>query len=104
IAGLASAIAVCSWLNCLMLYVVLHRRGHFRIEGWLVSRIARQLVSGGFMIAALYGIRIAIPDFFSGSPGHRMLGVAALVGGGMGVSFPSVWLLGGSGQGVVRAL
>ena len=30
IAGLASAIAICSWLNCVMLYVVLHRRGHFR--------------------------------------------------------------------------
>ena len=32
IAGLAAAIAICSWLNCVMLYVILHRRGHFRIE------------------------------------------------------------------------
>src|SRR5207342_3976969 len=61
IAGLASAIAICSWLNCLMLYVILHRRGHFRIEGWLASRIARQLDAGGLMIAALYGIRMLIP-------------------------------------------
>ena len=46
IAGLASAIALCSWLNCIILYVILHRRGHFRIEAWLASRIARQLLAG----------------------------------------------------------
>ena len=56
IAGLASAIAITSWLNCLMLYVILHRRGHFRIEGWLASRIIRQLIAGALMVAALYGI------------------------------------------------
>ena len=46
IAGLAAAIAICSWLNCVILYVILHRRGHFRVEGWLASRIARQLAAG----------------------------------------------------------
>ena len=104
IAGLASAIAVCSWLNCVMLYVILHRRGHFRIEGWLASRIARQLVAGGLMIAALYGIRMLIPGWFSGSAGHRLIGVAALVGGGMAVYFPAVWLLGGTDKDELRAL
>src|SRR4030095_1342772 len=95
IAGLASAIAMCSWLNCLMLYVVLHRRGHFRIEGWLANRVFRQLVACVGMAAALYGIRTLMPDWFSGSAGHRIVGVAALVGGGMAVYFPLVWLLGG---------
>jgi putative peptidoglycan lipid II flippase len=104
IAGLASAIAICSWLNCVMLYVILHRRGHFRIEGWLVSRIARQLVAGGLMVGALFVIRMAIPDFFSGSTGHRMIGIAALVGGGMAVYFPAVWLLGGTDKDELRAL
>ena len=104
IAGLASAIAICSWLNCVMLYVILHRRGHFRIEGWLASRIARQLVAGGLMVGALFLIRMAIPDFFSGSPGHRLIGVVALVGGGMAVYFPAVWLLGGTDKEELRAL
>jgi putative peptidoglycan lipid II flippase len=104
IAGLASAIAICSWLNCVMLYVILHRRGHFRIEAWLASRIARQLVAGGLMVAALFLIRMAIPDFFSGSPGHRLIGVVALVGGGMAVYFPAVWLLGGTDKDELRAL
>ena len=32
IVSLATATAVGGWLNCLSLYVILHRRGHFRIE------------------------------------------------------------------------
>ena len=95
IAGLASAIAICSWLNCIMLYTVLHRRGHFRIEGWLANRIARQLLAGALMAAALYAIKLSIPGWFTGSAGHRLVGVIALVGGGMAVYFPAVWLLGG---------
>ena len=39
IGGLAAAVALSSWLNCAILYVLLHRRGHFRIEKWLASRI-----------------------------------------------------------------
>jgi putative peptidoglycan lipid II flippase len=96
IAGLASAIAICSWLNCVMLYIVLHRRGHFRIEGWLANRVFRQLIACVGMAGALYGIRLLLPGWFSGSPGHRIVGVAALVGGGMAVYFPLVWVLGGT--------
>jgi putative peptidoglycan lipid II flippase len=104
IAGLALAIAITSWLNCLMLYIVLHRRGHFRIEGWLASRVARQLLAGMLMVAALYGIRMVLGDWFSGSAGKRLVGVAALVGGGMAVYFPAVWLLGGTDRDELRAL
>jgi len=96
IAGLAAAIAICSWLNCIILYVILHRRGHFRIEGWLASRIARQLIAAGAMGAALFGIRMMLSGWFEGSVGHRLAGVMAIVGGGMLVYFPLVWVLGGT--------
>jgi putative peptidoglycan lipid II flippase len=79
-----------------MLYIVLHRRGHFRIEGWLANRVFRQLIACVGMAGALYGIRLLLPGWFSGSPGHRIVGVAALVGGGMAVYFPLVWVLGGT--------
>jgi putative peptidoglycan lipid II flippase len=104
IAGLAAAIAICSWLNCLILYVILHRRGHFRVEGWLASRIARQLAAGIVMAAALWAIRFVLADWFSGSVGHRMVGVAALVGGGMAVYFPLVWLFGGVDKDALKTL
>ena len=104
IAGLAAAIAICSWLNCVILYVILHRRGHFRIEGWLASRIARQLAAGIVMAGALWAIRMALSGWFSGSFGHRLVGVAALVGGGMAVYFPLVWLFGGVDKEALKML
>ena len=104
IAGLASAIAVCSWLNCLILYVILHRRGHFRIQGWLASRIARQLIAAAGMAAALIAIRMALASWFVGSVGHRLAGVVAIVAGGMLVYFPLVWVLGGTDREELKAL
>jgi putative peptidoglycan lipid II flippase len=104
IAGLASAIAICSWLNCVILYVILHRRGHFRIEPWLASRIIRQLIAGAAMVAALVVIRMALAGWFEGSVGHRLAGVIALVGGGMAVYFPVVWMIGGTDKEELRSL
>jgi putative peptidoglycan lipid II flippase len=104
IAGLAAAIAICSWLNCVMLYVILHRRGHFRIEGWLASRIARQIVAGIAMGAVLWLVKGALAPFFAGSAGHRLIGVGALVGSGLAVYFPLVWIIGGMGKEDIQAL
>jgi putative peptidoglycan lipid II flippase len=96
IGGLAAAVVISSWLNCTILYVILHRRGHFRIEGWLASRVARQLIAGLAMVAALVAIRTLLSGWFVGSLGHRLAGVIAVVGGGMLVYFPLVWGLGGT--------
>ncbi len=104
IAGLAAAIAICSWLNCVMLYVILHRRGHFRIEPWLANRIARQIVAGLAMMAALVAIKMLLADWFAGSVGHRLAGVMAIVGGGLAVYFPLVWLIGGMGKDDIQSL
>src|SRR4051812_11944402 len=104
IAGLASAIAICSWLNCTILYVILHRRGHFRIQGWLASRILRQLIAAAAMAAALVGIRMLLSGWFEGSVGHRLAGVIAIVGGGMAVYFPLVWILGGTDREELKEL
>ncbi len=104
IGGLAAAVALSSWLNCSILYVLLHRRGHFRIEKWLASRLARQLVAGAVMAAALFAIRTILGGWFVGSLSHRLAGVMALVGGGMAVYFPLVWLLGGTDREELKAL
>jgi putative peptidoglycan lipid II flippase len=104
IGGLAAAVALSSWLNCTILYVLLHRRGHFRVERWLASRIARQLVAAAAMVAALIGIRYALAGWFIGSVGHRLAGVVAVVGGGMIVYFPLVWVLGGTDREELKAL
>jgi putative peptidoglycan lipid II flippase len=97
-------VAITSWLNCLILYVILHRRGHFRVPGWLASRVARQLVAGAAMVAALYGVRMLLGDWFTGGVGHRLVGLAALIGAGLAVYFPLVWVLGGVDRDAFKAL
>ena len=104
IGGLAAAVALSSWLNCTILYVLLHRRGYFRIEGWLASRLARQLAAAVAMVAALVGIRMVLESWFSGSLGHRLAGVIAVVAGGMIVYFPLVWMLGGTDREAFKSL
>jgi putative peptidoglycan lipid II flippase len=93
--GLAAVIAICSWLNCIMLYLILRRRGHFRIELPLWGRIGRQLLAGLAMAAALIGVRILLGDWFDASPGRRLAAVVAMVGTGLLVYFPVVWVVGG---------
>lgn len=104
IAGLAAAIAITSWLNCVILYAILHRRGHFRIEAWLASRIARQLVAGAAMVAALIAVRMLLGGWFTGGVAGRMIGVAAIVVTGLAVYFPAAWLLGGMDKDALKAL
>jgi putative peptidoglycan lipid II flippase len=102
--GLAAAISACSWLNAVMLYVILSRRGHFRIEGWLWSRIARQLVAGLVMGAALLGIRTLLAGWFAGSVGERLVGVVALCGVGGLVYFATAFLIGGMDRNAILIL
>src|SRR3954447_12862063 len=104
IGGLAAAVAISSWLNCAILYVLLHRRGHFRVEKWLASRILRQLIAAAAMVVALIAIRTLLASWFVGSVGHRLAGVVAIVGAGLAVYFPLVWVLGGTDKEELRAL
>jgi putative peptidoglycan lipid II flippase len=104
IEGLAAAIAIASWLNCAILYVILHRRGHFRIEAWLAGRIARQLIAGAAMVAALLVLRMLLEGWFTGGVGRRLLGVGAIVGTGFAVYFPVAWLIGGIDRDAVKTL
>jgi putative peptidoglycan lipid II flippase len=96
IGGLAAAVALSSWLNCTILYVLLYRRGHFRIEKWLASRLLRQLIAAGAMVAVLLAVRSLLGEWFVGSAGHRLAGVVAIVGAGLIVYFPLVYILGGT--------
>lgn len=94
IAALAFTTALTAWLNALLLYIILRARGHFRIEPWLWSRIARQLIAALAMAAALYLVREQLDGFFAGSAGRRLIGVGALVSVGGAVYFAVAWVIG----------
>jgi len=102
--GLAMVISGCSWLNAIMLYVILSRRGHFRIEGWLWSRIGRQFLAGLVMAAALWGMRVLLQDWFAGSVGQRLVGVVSLCGIGGLVYFVTAFAIGGIDRNAILVL
>jgi putative peptidoglycan lipid II flippase len=95
IAALAFTTALTAWLNALTLYVLLRARGHFRIEGWLWSRIIRQLLAAAVMAAALWFVQQPLEGFFAASAGRRLIGVAALVAVGGIAYFAIAWVTGG---------
>jgi putative peptidoglycan lipid II flippase len=94
ITALATTTALSAWLNALILYAVLARRGHFHFEPWLAARLLRQVVAALAMAAALYAVRELLGGWFDGSTGRRLLGVTALIGTGGIVYFTVAWVIG----------
>ncbi|MFM1981646.1 MAG: hypothetical protein RJB22_365 [Pseudomonadota bacterium] len=92
--GLAAALALTAWLNCAMLYVTLHRRGHLSIAPDVAARIARQILAALAMAATLYGVNLGIGDWFGGSTLERMVALSLLVGSGGIVYFGLGWMIG----------
>ena len=94
IVGLAAATAVGAWLNSLLLYLILVRRGHYRIDARLGARLLRQLVAAAAMVAVLWLLRDALAGAFSGGILERVLAIGALVGAGSLVYFGIAFAIG----------
>jgi putative peptidoglycan lipid II flippase len=104
IAALALTTAASAWLNAIALYVILHARGHFRIQGWLWGRIFKQLFAAAVMAAVLYFMQGLFEGFFAGSAGRRIVAVGTLVAAGSIVYFGIAWVIGGMDKEDVLAL
>src|SRR3546814_17847286 len=89
---LAGATAVGAWLNSLLLYAILVRRDHYRIDAVLGGRLLRQLVATALMVAALWPLRAWFLPWFSGSIFERATAIATLVGAGALVYFGTAFL------------
>ncbi|MBC7985309.1 MAG: murein biosynthesis integral membrane protein MurJ [Sphingomonadaceae bacterium] len=94
IVGLAAATAAASWLNTVLLYAILHHRGHFRLAPSLIGRIGRQIVATAAMSAMLYWLARALGDMFLGSWADRLIALVAVVAAGMFVYFTVGYLVG----------
>ncbi len=94
IVGLAAATACSASLNCLLLYVILHRRGWFRFTFGLAGKIFRQLVATAAMAALLWWLTPQLAAYYGGSVFERAWSLAALVTSGMAVFFVAAYLTG----------
>ncbi len=94
IVGLAAATALGGWVNTILLYAILVRRDHYRIDAKLAGRLLRQLVAAAAMVAALVLLRVELAPFFGGSIIARILAIAALVIAGTVIYFGTAFLIG----------
>lgn len=94
VAGLALAGAVAAWANCAMLYIVLHRRGHFHFEADLLARVGRIFLSAAAMGAAIYFVAPFGVAYYGAGALARVGSILALVGVGAVVYFGLAWMTG----------
>jgi putative peptidoglycan lipid II flippase len=102
--SLAMVTSAGAWINMGLLFAILGLRGHFRMPGWLVGRVARQLLAAVAMAVALWLLRGFFADYFAGSAGRRILAVGALVSVGGLVYFGLAWMIGGMDKGDIKSL
>ena len=93
--SLAAVTSAGAWVNFLTLFTVLYVRGHFRMPGWLVSRVVKQLIAAIVMAIALFAVRTAFAGWFFGGLIERVVGLAVLVGVGTIVYFAVAFIIGG---------
>jgi putative peptidoglycan lipid II flippase len=102
--SLATVTSAGAWVNFFALFIVLYARGHFRMPAWLVSRVARQLISAMIMAGALLVVRTVLADWYFGGIVERALGLALLVGVGGLVYFGVAFLIGGVDRQAIASL
>jgi putative peptidoglycan lipid II flippase len=86
--------AISAWANAITLYVILHARGHFRVQGWLFGRLVRQLIAAGAMGLTLWVLIRALAHMFAGSTIEKIVALGAIVGAGGIVYFAIAWTIG----------
>jgi putative peptidoglycan lipid II flippase len=86
------ATAIASWVNVVLLYRALRKRGHFEMDAKLASHIFRLALAALLMAAALVAINPLVRPLLAGNFELRVTGLALLVGGGFIVYAVAVFL------------
>ncbi|QKG70575.1 murein biosynthesis integral membrane protein MurJ [Erythrobacter mangrovi] len=94
VVGLALAGSAAAWTNAGLLYVILARKGHFRMTARVVSRIARIMLAAILMGAALWFAMPYGADWYTGGVLERVGAIIALVAVGAITYFALAAMLG----------
>ncbi|WP_419903104.1 murein biosynthesis integral membrane protein MurJ [Kiloniella sp.] len=81
--GIALATAISSWLNVLMLWIVLVRKEHIKLDGRFVSRLPKILAASVVMGGALWSGMRWLHPWFDGVLYEKVAALSVLIGGGM---------------------
>lgn len=104
VVGVAAASAVGAWLNAVLLYAILAKRGHYRAPPALLARLARQILAAIAMGAALYFLRDVLQPYYGGGVFERVGALLALTITGAAVFFTVAFLVGAIDRTRIRKL
>jgi putative peptidoglycan lipid II flippase len=102
--SLATVTSAGAWINFGLLFAILYARNQFRMPGWLIGRVSKQLIAALAMGASLYAVKIAAGNLFFGGVLERVIGLGALVGTGAVVYFAIAWMIGEMDREAIAAL
>lgn len=94
VVGVAFASVVGAWINVAFLFIVLTIRGHYRMPGMLLFRIARQALAAAAMGAALFYTSDLLTEWYCAGLFERLAALAALVGAAAIVYFGIAFAVG----------
>lgn len=102
--GLAAATAIAAWLNVLLLYGGLVKRGHFKLDARLVKGTVKALLASLLMATALYGLQDNWREPFTADGLTRIGALALLVAVGGATYFTILAIIGGLPVAQIRRL
>jgi len=102
--GIALAASAAAWLNALLLWAALYRRGDFKADARLLKRLPRILLAALLMAATLAGAQILLDGWLSGPLALRGAALALLVGSGLAAFGLFAHVAGAASFGDIRAM
>ena len=91
--GLALSTAVSAWVNVILLYVTLHRRGHFAVDAQLRRRTLRLSGATLVMAALLLTLNPLLAPYTAGPTIGRVIALIVLMAVGAGAYFAAAFAL-----------
>ena len=102
--GLAMATAIAAWLNVIMLYLGLGKRGHYSISRHAAVSVAKHVAAGVVMLVALKWGAAQTPEMFLEDGVMRVGTLALFVAGGGATYFLTLMLIGGFKPAQIRLM
>jgi putative peptidoglycan lipid II flippase len=83
-----------AWINCGVLYAILHKRGHYSLRGDIAFRVGRQLIAAIAMGALLLLMGQLLGEFMAQSKFAKIIGLGAMMAAGGTAYFGIGWMIG----------
>lgn len=80
--GIALSTAISAWVNVVLLYWVLHKSSHLRMDARFRAKALRILLAGLAMGASLWGLNHLLDPYMAGEFWTRIVALGLLCGGG----------------------